>query len=65
MKRIESTNDFVVKFANVNAQGILSGSIEYAQDWQMQNVTLHTDDGIEVKISESKNVAAPKVLKRN
>ncbi|HEX3085064.1 MAG TPA: hypothetical protein VHP99_11110, partial [Pyrinomonadaceae bacterium] len=54
-----------VKFANVNAQGILSGSIEYAQDWRMQNVTLRTDDGAEVKISESKNVEGPKVLKRN
>jgi hypothetical protein len=54
-----------VKFANVNAQGILSGSIEYAQDWKMQNVTLRTDDGTEVKISQSKNVEAPKVLKRN
>jgi polygalacturonase len=54
-----------VKFVNVNAQGIQSGSIEYAQDWKMQNVTLRTDDGTEVKISESKNVEAPKVLKRN
>jgi hypothetical protein len=54
-----------VRFANVNAQGILSGSIEYAQDWKMQNVTLRTEDGTEVKISQSKNVEAPKVLKRN
>jgi polygalacturonase len=53
-----------VKFANVKAQGILAGSIEYARDWTMQNVTLHTDDGLAVKISGSKNVEAPKVLKQ-
>jgi hypothetical protein len=51
-----------VKFSNIKAQGILSGSIEYARDWKMQNVTLQTDDGAEVKISESKNVEAPRVL---
>ena len=53
-----------VKFANVNAQGLDAGSIEYARDWTMRNVTLRTEDGAPVKVSESKNVEAPRVLRQ-
>jgi hypothetical protein len=53
-----------VKFANVNAQGLDAGSIEYARDWTMRNVTLRTEDGAPVKVSESKNVETPRVLRQ-
>jgi len=53
-----------VKFANVNAQGLDAGSIEYARDWTMWNVTLRTADAAPIKVSESKNVETPRVLKQ-
>jgi hypothetical protein len=52
-----------VKFANVNAQGNLSGSIEYARDWKMQNVKLQTADGEPLKITNSERVDIPEVSK--
>jgi hypothetical protein len=52
-----------VKFANVNAQGILSGSIEYAHDWKMQNVKLQTADGEAVKVTNSERVDTAEVSK--
>ena len=52
-----------VKFANVTAQGAEAGYIEFARDWKMNNVTLHTEDGTMVRISDSKGVDSPKVVK--
>ena len=52
-----------VKFANVNGQGLDAGSIDYARDWTMRNVTLRTEDAAPLKISESKNVETPRVLR--
>ena len=53
-----------VRFVNINARGLEAGAIEYARDWQMQNVTVATPTGEPVKITESANVTPPTVLKR-
>jgi polygalacturonase len=53
-----------VTFANISASGKESGHIEFAENWTMKNVTLTTDSGEQVKISNSKNVDAPKVVKK-
>ena len=53
-----------INFTNVSAQGLDAGSIEYARDWTMRNVTLRTGDAAPVKVSESKNVETPKVLRQ-
>ena len=58
-KRIQN-----VTFSNITAQGKEAGSIEFAEDWKMQNVTIKTDSGENVKISNSQNVDTPKVLKK-
>lgn len=50
-----------VKFANITASGNEAGSIEYAKDWTMKNVSLKTAKGENVKITNSENVQAPKV----
>ena len=50
-----------VKFANVTASGQRAGSIEYARDWQMENVKIQTPNGENVKISNSVNVETPEV----
>jgi hypothetical protein len=53
-----------VKFANVEAQGVEAGSIEYARDWTMRNVKLRTKDGLPVKLAHDERVEAPDVLKQ-
>src|SRR6059058_3781768 len=53
-----------VKFADVTAQGLEAGTIEYARDWIMRNVKLGTKDGAPVKLSNSERVEAPEVLKQ-
>ncbi len=53
-----------VTFENVTAAGKEAGHIEFAENWIMKNVTLTTDNGEPVKISNSKNVDAPKVNKK-
>ena len=53
-----------VAFNNVKAAGKEAGHIEFAENWTMKNVTLTTDSGEAVKISNSKNVDAPKVIKK-
>lgn len=52
-----------VKFSNVTAEGKEAGFIEYAENWTMKNVKLHTANGEPVKISHSKNVDRPEVSK--
>lgn len=51
-------------FSNITAAGKEAGHIEYAENWTMKNVMLSTDSGEPVKISNSKNVDAPKVAKK-
>ena len=53
-----------VKFANVIAQGLEAGTIEYARDWIMRDVKLRTKDGAPVKLSNSERVEAPEVVKQ-
>ncbi|HYW69850.1 MAG TPA: glycosyl hydrolase family 28 protein [Pyrinomonadaceae bacterium] len=50
-----------VKFANITAQGLEAGSIDYARDWKMQNVKLQAENGEPLKISNSERVEAPEV----
>ncbi len=53
-----------VVFTNVTARGKEAGFIEYAHNWTMRNVRLHTANGEPVKISNSRNVEAPEVRKQ-
>ncbi len=53
-----------VTFANITAEGKDAGSIEYGADWKMENVRLKTDDGENVKVSNSRNVQQPTVSKK-
>jgi len=53
-----------VTFANITAAGKEAGHIEYAENWTMKNVSLTTDSGEPVKISNCKNVDVPKVAKK-
>jgi len=46
-----------VSFANVTAQGVDAGSIEYAHNWTMRNVRLKTKGPL--KISNAQNVESP------
>jgi len=46
-----------VSFANVTAQGVDAGSIEYARNWTMRNVRLKTKGSL--KISNAQNVESP------
>lgn len=53
-----------ITFNNITAAGKEAGHIEFAENWKMNSVTLTTDSGGPVKISNSKNVDAPKVVKK-
>jgi len=53
-----------VKFADVTAQGLEAGTIEYARDWIMRKVKLRTKDGASVKLSNSQRVEAPDVVQQ-
>ncbi|HYV25711.1 MAG TPA: glycosyl hydrolase family 28 protein [Pyrinomonadaceae bacterium] len=53
-----------VKFANVTAQGLEAGTIEYARDWKMRDVKLRTKDGVPVKLSNNERVEEPEVVKQ-
>jgi polygalacturonase len=48
-----------VTFSNITAQGKEAGSVQYAENWKMENVKIRTDSGENVKILNSKNVAEP------
>jgi hypothetical protein len=52
-----------VTFVNVNAQGQEAGFIEHARDWEMQNVKVKTPGGEPVKLTGTKNVDAPEVVR--
>ena len=53
-----------VTFSNVTAQGREAGSIDYARNWTLRNVTLQTPDGAPLTITHSVNVVAPEVVKQ-
>lgn len=50
-----------VNFANITAQGLEAGVIEYARNWTMRNVKLQTNGSI--KIANTENVEAPQIMK--
>lgn len=52
-----------VRWINVNAQGNEAGVIESARDWTMKNVELRTADGKPVKLTDSRDVAMPRVIR--
>ena len=53
-----------VTFSNIIAEGKEAGTIEYARDWTMKNVTLATDTGSGVKIANSLKVDVPRDVRR-
>jgi hypothetical protein len=53
-----------VAFSNVTAEGKEAGSIEHAVDWSMKNVKIRTENGENVRVSNSKNVEMPIVNKK-
>ncbi|HEX6622073.1 MAG TPA: glycosyl hydrolase family 28 protein [Pyrinomonadaceae bacterium] len=53
-----------VVFTNVTARGKEAGFIEYAHNWTMRNVRLHTANGEPLKITNSSNVDKPEVRKQ-
>jgi polygalacturonase len=53
-----------ITWLNITAEGKEAGTIQYAQDWTMTNVSLSTADGQPVKISDSRNVSVPAVTKQ-
>ncbi|HET8656433.1 MAG TPA: glycoside hydrolase family 28 protein [Longimicrobiaceae bacterium] len=52
-----------VKWKDVTVVGREAGSIDYARDWQMQNVTLLTHDGKPVEITHGQDVDPPTVVR--
>lgn len=50
-----------VLFRDVSASGQEAGSIEYAEEWEMENVVLRTPTGEPVRITNSEEVEAPRV----
>jgi len=52
-----------VSFSNVTAEGKDAGSIEHAVEWSMKNVKVRTENGENVRVSNSKNVETPIVNK--
>ena len=52
-----------VRWRNVVAEGAEAGSIAWARDWSMQNVTVRTPDGSGVAIANSVAVDAPRAVR--
>lgn len=53
-----------VVFSNISAEGKTAGTIQYAENWKMENVKIKTDAGENVKISDSRNVDSPEASKK-
>lgn len=53
-----------VSFADIAAEGNEAGSIEYAKNWTMKNVSIKTAKGENVSVAKSENVDVPSVSKR-
>ena len=54
-----------VVFRNITAAGQEAGTIEYARNWEMENVSVTTADGAAVTITNSDDVEAPRVTSGN
>jgi len=50
-----------VNFANITAQGLDAGVIQYARNWTMRNVKLQTESAL--KISNAENVEEPQITR--
>ena len=50
-----------VNFANITAQGLDAGVIQYARNWTMRNVKLQTESAL--KISNAENVEEPRITR--
>ena len=50
-----------VNFANITAQGVDAGVIQYARNWTMRNVKLQTESAL--KISNAENVEEPQITR--
>ncbi len=52
-----------LKWINVTASAYEAGRIEFARNWTMKNVTLHTADDKPLTITDCKNVAMPRIIR--
>jgi hypothetical protein len=52
-----------VKWVNVTASAYEAGLIEFARNWTMKNVMLHTADDKPLTITDCKNVAMPRIIR--
>jgi polygalacturonase len=52
-----------LKWINVTASAYEAGLIEFARNWTMKNVTLHTADDKPLTINDCKNVAIPRIIR--
>jgi Glycosyl hydrolases family 28 len=52
-----------LKWINVTASAYEAGVIEFARNWTMKNVTLHTADDKPLTITDCKNVAMPRIIR--
>lgn len=50
-----------VHLANITAEGASAGTIRYARDWTMENVTFLTPDAAQVKTEDVEKVELPRV----
>ncbi len=52
-----------LKWINVTASAYEAGLIEFARNWTMKNVTLHTADDKPLMITDCKNVELPRIIR--
>ena len=52
-----------LKWINITASAYEAGLIEFARNWTMKNVTLHTADDKPLTITDCKNVAMPRIIR--
>lgn len=53
-----------VRLANIQAEGNEAGSIEYARDWKMENVTFATANGAPLRLTHCEKVEMPQISGR-
>jgi len=52
-----------LRWVNVTASAYEAGRIEFARNWTMKNVTLHTADDKPLTITDCKDVAMPRIIR--
>ncbi len=53
-----------VVFSNITAEGKEAGSIEFAENWMMKGVRINTENGENVRVTNSNNVELPVASKK-